>query len=154
MLKSITGLLCAALLVPAAAFGADAAKKSDAPRAAAPKKAEPAPAAPDAKAMADATALLGEAMQAAQSAPKGKTPCETAFNGMEAMIKVLQKAPGQQKGGMPPKAKFLAACADLPVAVQNCMSVDYAMSHLQECQEAQQKLDPATLEKMKKLAPQ
>lgn len=163
MTKSISALLCAALLVPGAAFGADAAKKAAAPKAAKaqPAEAKPAepkpaadPAAADPQAFADATALIGEAMQAAQAAPKGATACETAFNGMEAMIKVLEKAPGAQKGAMPPKAKFLAACAELPVAVQNCMSIGYAMSHMQECQEAQQKLDPATLEKMKKLAPQ
>jgi hypothetical protein len=99
----------------------------------------------------DPAAALGEALKAAAAAGGG-TPCEQAFNGIEAMVKAMEAkmGPGKSKP-LPPKEKFLAACAELPANVQNCMSMSYAMAHQQECQEAQTKLDPAVKEKFKAL---
>lgn len=99
----------------------------------------------------DPAAALGEALKAAAAAGGG-TPCEQAYNGIEAMVKAMEAkmGPGQAKP-LPPKEKFLTACAELPPAVQNCMSMNYAMAHQQECQDAQTKLDPAIKEKFKSL---
>ena len=99
----------------------------------------------------DPAAALGEALKAAAAAGGG-TPCEQAYNGIEAMVKAMEAkmGPGQSKP-LPPKEKFLTACAELPPAVQNCMSMNYAMAHQQECQDAQTKLDPAIKEKFKNL---
>jgi hypothetical protein len=127
-----------------------------APTAGAPTT--PAPAGGD-KAAADPTKVagemgkaLGDAMKAATEA-KGGTPCETAFNSMEAMMKALEKnmPPGGKKAELPVKDKFVSVCKELPEQVQQCMTMDYAMGHQKECMEAQSKLDPAKMAKMKEL---
>ncbi len=99
----------------------------------------------------DPAAALGEALKAAAAAGGG-TPCEQAYNGIEAMVKAMEAkmGPGKSKP-LPPKEKFLTACAELPANVQQCMSMNYAMAHQQECQDAQTKLDPAVKEKFKAL---
>jgi hypothetical protein len=158
------------LVFAASAFGCDEKKEeakpapapttpaAPAPTAAAPTTATPTPAGGD-KAAADATKAagemgkaLGDAMKAAGEA-KGGTPCETAFNSMEAMMKALEKnmPPGGKKAELPAKDKFVAACKELPDQVQQCMTMDYAMGHQKECMEAQSKLDPAKMAKMKEL---
>lgn len=159
-------LLAAMLAVPSASLAADA--KTPAPKAEAakdapkkdPAKAEGAlsekeiQAAIDQKmgAVGGATSALGAAMMAAKNAPAGKTPCESAYNGMSAMVAALKdKMPADQQRPMPPKDKFLVKCAELPADVQKCLSIAYAMDHVAECQAVNAKLDPATMEKMKAL---
>jgi hypothetical protein len=82
-------------------------------------------------------------------------PCEQAYNGFEAMVKAMEKntPPGgkTQKPNLPPKDKFISGCKELPTMMQQCMVVSYAMGHAKECQEAQSKLDPATVAKAKAL---
>ena len=86
---------------------------------------------------------------------KGDTPCDQAYNAIEAMIKAMEKnmPPGAkaQGGGMPEKAKFVAGCNELPKEMQQCMVMSYAMAHQKECQDAKAKLDPATVAKVKAL---
>ena len=95
---------------------------------------------------------FNEALQAGMKAPKGASPCETAYNATKAMIDVLkQKMPDAASKPMPPKDKFVAACKELSPALQNCLAPAYSIDHLTECQEAQSKMDPATMEKLKKL---
>jgi hypothetical protein len=140
----------AAPAAPAAAAPAAAAAAPGAPAAAAPGA--PAAAAPGAPA-ADPAKALGAAMNAAAEA-KGDTPCEQAFNAIDAMIKAMEKnmpPGGNSTGQMPDKAKFIAGCKELPPQVQQCMVMSYAMAHQQECKDAQAKVDPATMAKVKAL---
>jgi hypothetical protein len=58
---------------------------------------------------------------------------------------------GKSTGGMPDKAKFVAGCKELPAQLQQCMVMSYAMAHQQECKDAQAKVDPATMAKVKAL---
>jgi hypothetical protein len=141
---------------PAAAAAAPAAAAPAAPPAApaAAAPAAPTAAAPGAPAgAADPGKALGAGLQAAAEA-KGDTPCEQAYNAIEAMIKAMEKnmpPGGKAQGGMPEKAKFVAGCKELPPQMQQCMVMSYAMGHQKECQEAQAKLDPATVTKVKAL---
>jgi hypothetical protein len=128
-----------------------------APAAAAPAAAAPAaPAAPAATpgpAAADPGKALGEAMNAAANAT-GATPCEQAYNAIDAMMKAMEKnmpPGGKSAGSMPPKDKFVAGCKELPPQLQQCMVMNYAMQHQDECRQAQAKVDPATMAKVKAL---
>jgi hypothetical protein len=134
---------------PPAAVAAPAAA---APAAAAP--AAPGAAAPAAAAgAADPAKAMGAAMNAAATAT-GDTPCEQAYNAIDAMIKAMEKnmpPGGKSSTGMPPKDKFIAGCKELPAQLQQCMVMTYAMQHQQECKDAQAKVDPATMAKVKAL---
>ena len=103
--------------------------------------------------MADPAKALGAGLQAAAEA-KGDTPCEQSYNAIDAMIKAMEKQMppgGKSKAAMPDKAKFLEGCKALPPQMQQCMVMSYAMAHQAECTEAQKKLDPATVAKVKAL---
>ena len=125
----------------------------------APKEAQLAPKAaevPDGGAASGASAFfgaLGEAASAATGASnEGGPPCEEAYNGLDAMVKSLEKKFGKGDGkGLPPKREFLATCEELPEANQRCLVMSYAMDHAVECAEAKDKLDPKLAAKMKKL---
>ncbi len=101
----------------------------------------------------DPAKALAAALNAAADA-KGGTACEQAYNAFEGMMKAMAKSGppgGKTTNSMPPKDKFLAGCKELPPNVQQCMVLNYAMAHGKECQEAQQKMDPATAAKAKAL---
>jgi hypothetical protein len=105
---------------------------------------------------AKALGALGDMMNAAANA-KGDTPCDQAYNAMEAMMQAAEKAApaGATKTDkkLPPKDDFVKVCKELPEDVQKCMNFGYAMEHLKDCEAAQAKLDPAMKEKFKNLAP-
>jgi hypothetical protein len=138
---------------PPPAAAAPAAAAPAAPAAAV--AAQPTTAAPGAPAAAaDPAKAMGAALNAAAAPAAGDTPCEQAFNAIEAMIKAMEKnmpPGGKATGSMPDKAKFVAGCKELPPAVQQCMVMSYAMAHQQECKDAQAKVDPATMAKVKAL---
>jgi hypothetical protein len=141
-----------AAAAPAAPAAAAPAAAAAAPGAAAPAAAAPAAGAP--AAAADPAKALGAAVNAAAAPAAGDTPCEQAFNAIEAMIKAMEKnmpPGGKSTASMPDKAKFVAGCKELPPAVQQCMVMSYAMAHQQECKDAQAKVDPATMAKVKAL---
>lgn len=136
------------------ALASQAAAAMSQPASEAPSAAAPAPASAEAAVSAAASGAaqaLGDAMGAAAAAAGNGPPCEQAYNAIEAMVKAMEAKMGPGKGKLPAKDKFIAACSELPPAVQNCMSMNYAMAHQQECQEAQAKIDPATKEKLKAL---
>lgn len=83
-------------------------------------------------------AALGQALEASAMA-EGGTPCEQAYNGALAMVQALQKQMGQGEGNMPDRDQFMQACGQLPEDAQQCMVPAYAMGHMQECQEIQQR---------------
>jgi hypothetical protein len=60
-----------------------------------------------------------------QASP-GATPCERAFNGMQAMFDSMPDARGAQ---MPERARFMAACAELPEETAQCADPGYGAGH-------------------------
>jgi hypothetical protein len=161
MTRSLLPAMAALLLAFSAAHGAEgkgADSKPPSPtKEPAPKASEPAPSVPetDAKAMEKLLSdngPLAEVMKAGTSAPQGATLCETAYNGMKAMAEALKKSMPEAQKKLPSKDKFVAVCKDLPEGAQKCLVISYAQSHLVECAQTQQALDPAMLEKIKKLA--
>src|SRR5215510_3726513 len=130
-------------------------KKADAPKPASTAAAPAAPAQPAAPAadpkVAEAAEGLADAVKAA-GAVEGGTPCEQAYNTMAAMVAQLQKnmpAGQANEAKLPEKAKFVDACGTLPKEVQQCLVMNYAMSHAQECADARAKLKPEDTERLK-----
>src|SRR5262245_33911781 len=76
-----------------------------------------------------------EAQQAMLAAPEGATPCESAWNAIQA-----EQAVAKAKGvpsffvKVAPKDEFLRLCNSLPAASQPCMVPKYATFHRAECQ--------------------
>jgi hypothetical protein len=73
-------------------------------------------------------------VQAMMNAPEGKTPCETAYNAIEAEQKTARDK------GLPsvfrkvaPRDRFLQLCASLPEGAQRCFVPRYASMHRDEC---------------------
>jgi hypothetical protein len=65
------------------------------------------------------------------SASPGATPCERAYNGMQAMFDGMPPTAGVQ---MPERASFMAACAELPEETAPCADPGYGAGH-PECME-------------------
>ena len=90
---------------------------------------------PHAATRPDRDVQLGLApVQAMMNAPEGKTPCETAYNAIEAEQKTARAK------GLPsvfrkvaPRGEFLALCANLPEDAQRCFAPRYASLHRTEC---------------------
>ena len=61
----------------------------------------------------------------------GATPCERAYNGMQAMFESRPEARGAQ---MPERGRFMAACAELPEETALCADPGYGAGH-PECME-------------------
>lgn len=62
-----------------------------------------------------------------QASPSpGATPCERAYNGMQAMFDSMPDARGAQ---MPEQARFMAACAELPEETAQCADPGYGVGH-------------------------
>lgn len=102
---------------------------------------------------AEGLAAIGAALQeAANAQAAGGTSCEQAYNGAAAMVRVMHEQMGDQvPAQLPSRPEFLAACATLPEEMQRCLIVSYAMSHGQECQQAQQRVDPAIMRRVDEL---
>ncbi len=89
----------------------------------------PAPAQPDGHAAALEPAL------AMLEAPEGATPCESAYNAIQA-----EQAAAKRKGvasfftSVAPKEEFLRLCGALPAEGQACMVPKYGTFHRQECE--------------------
>lgn len=66
-----------------------------------------------------------------QAASPGATPCERAYNGMQAMFDGMPATAGAQ---MPERARFMAACAELPEETAQCADPGYGAGH-PECME-------------------
>lgn len=56
----------------------------------------------------------------------GATPCERAFNGMQAMFDSMGDTRGAQ---MPERARFMTACAELPEETAQCADPGYGVGH-------------------------
>ena len=72
------------------------------------------------------------APQAALPQPSpGATPCERAYNGMQAMFDSMPDTRGAQ---MPERGRFMTACAELPEETALCADPGYGAGH-PECME-------------------
>lgn len=88
-----------------------------------------------------AQAVGGDAPAGAPGAPPsglplaspspGATPCERAYNGMQAMFDSMPDTRGAQ---MPERTRFMAACAELPEETAQCADPGYGAGH-PECME-------------------
>jgi hypothetical protein len=95
-------------------------------------------------AVAGLTQMLQHAANAANNA-QGGTPCEQAYNGVVEMARALLANNPRAQSELPPRERFLAGCAELPVEAQQCMVIGYAMQHQQECTALQARVDPAVM---------
>lgn len=95
---------------------------------------------------------LGAAMRAGEE-NADLPPCEQAYASITAMLAAMQKqfGAGQANGNMPTREQFVAGCGALPENMQRCMSMQYAMTHQQECEEARTTLDPETTARVQEL---
>ncbi len=101
-----------------------------------------------------AAAAEGETPEAAAADPAASasaSPCEEAYDGLVQIVQAMQQKMGAGKSDLPDRPAFLRGCHELPPAVQHCLVMSYAVEHLDECQKAQQSLDPATAARVKKL---
>lgn len=64
------------------------------------------------------------------AAPEGASPCETAFNAIDAEQSAARLHRGKSMfKWVAPKAEFLARCGELPANVQECMMPRYRRDH-------------------------
>jgi hypothetical protein len=90
---------------------------------------------------------LVAAATAAEHAPRGSDTCETAVNGLTAMLEAAEsESPGGQRLPRPERSDFLAACRALPAPAQPCLVPVYAMAHQDECNRTLEALPPSQLE--------
>ncbi|HEY5927627.1 MAG TPA: hypothetical protein VIV11_38345 [Kofleriaceae bacterium] len=64
------------------------------------------------------------------NAPEGATPCETAFNALDAEQTAARLRKGKSMfKWVAPKQEFLAQCQQLPAETQRCMMPRYRREH-------------------------
>jgi hypothetical protein len=69
-------------------------------------------------------------LMAMVNAPDGTTPCETAFNALDAEQQAIRVRGGKSMfKWVAPKAEFLARCKELPEKTQQCMMPRYRREH-------------------------
>lgn len=89
---------------------------------------------------------LNAAATAAEHAPRGRDTCETALNGLVAMLEAAEsESQDHQRLPRPERADFLAACRALPAPAQQCLLPTYAMAHQEECDRTLTALPPDKL---------
>lgn len=100
---------------------------------------------------------MGAAL-ALYQAPEGATPCESAYNAFKNSIDVSTQQ--QLKAvvlRLPPRDEFLARCATLPSAVQQCLVPQYGAAHRTECDKSKLPDDviggPSALVEIRQTAP-
>jgi hypothetical protein len=95
------------------------------------------PTPPRPSAMSEHAAGIDRAMAAVLAlyeAPEGKTPCETAYNGYKASLDVsTEQGVKAAVLRLSPRDEFLAGCAALPSAAQQCLVRRYAAQHQKQC---------------------
>lgn len=76
---------------------------------------------------------LASAAEAAEQAPRGSDTCETALNGLLAMMDTVDRELHQHVP-RPDRDGFLEVCREMPPAAQRCVTPTYAFDHQEECQ--------------------
>lgn len=74
-----------------------------------------------------------DAIEAATLAETGSTYCESAFEGMAAMIARVAAQYPEDTRPVPPRRAFIAVCERLPQEAQQCLVPSYATEHVSEC---------------------
>ncbi|MGZ3451483.1 MAG: hypothetical protein ACXVEF_17875 [Polyangiales bacterium] len=74
-------------------------------------------------------------------APAGNTPCETAYNGLEAYDHATQEQGGAPWGTLVSRDVFIARCAKLPELEQQCLQPRYPGDHPGVCDKILEKYD-------------
>lgn len=153
-------ILRATCLTLALALGACGAEETDEPVVDTPAAESPPPeaeAAPeertDDETVEEATEEAEPTEDTAEAPAAGEGDhCAQAYDEIQEMIRQLQEqlGPGNGRQG-PSRSEFLAGCRELPASVQPCMRMSYVMEHQQECQQAQQSLDPETRARVQRL---
>lgn len=84
-------------------------------------------------AAADLEETVVDAIEAATRAETGSTYCESAFEGMAAMIaRVAAQYPDDTRP-VPPQRAFMSVCERLSQDAQQCLVPSYATEHVAEC---------------------
>lgn len=90
---------------------------------------------------------LNAAATAAEHAPRGRDTCETAVNGLVAMLEAAESEGNSgERLPRPERTDFLAACRALPAAAQQCLLPTYSMAHPEECERTLMGLPPGQLD--------
>jgi hypothetical protein len=88
-------------------------------------------------------AAARHALGAAAEDGSGDNDCETAYARLKALMTTIEReAPGTVQP-LPPEDRFLAVCAGLPLEMQRCLVVEYAIAHEAECTRLHAALEPA-----------
>lgn len=74
-----------------------------------------------------------DAIEAATLAETGSTYCESAFEGMAAMIARVAAQYPEDTRPVPPRRAFMAVCERLSQGAQQCLVPSYAAEHVAEC---------------------
>lgn len=74
-----------------------------------------------------------DAIEAATLAETGSTYCESAFEGMAAMIARVAAQYPEDTRPVPPRRAFMAVCERLSQGAQQCLVPSYAAEHVSEC---------------------
>jgi hypothetical protein len=91
------------------------------------------------------------ALTAMINAPTGPTPCESAWNALQAGYQTSQKTAHPLVLKLAPRDEFLTRCRALPTAAQPCLALAYSRRHREECVAA--RVDSKLLEPMFELKP-
>ena len=74
-----------------------------------------------------------DAIEAATLAETGSTYCESAFEGMAAMIARVAAQYPEDTRPVPPRRAFMAVCERLSQGAQQCLVPSYAAEHVSDC---------------------
>jgi hypothetical protein len=83
---------------------------------------------------------MSDVYLAALHAPEGATPCETAFNGLDAMVKAADERHLPPPTDLPTRQSFLSECGALPPEDQRCLVLRYQIDHADECKARTERL--------------
>ncbi len=100
----------------------------------------------------DPQQAVAAGMEAARTAERGGSTCDTAYNGIVAMVATLrEQMPSGPTRTPPPRERFVDLCGRLPSQVQECMVMTYALENRVACAEAREGADPRLIEEMETL---
>lgn len=97
-----------------------------------PEALEPTPEALEAEA-ARLEATVRDALNAAEEAQTGSTLCESAHEGISAMVRQVAETYPDETRPIPPRLAFMQLCEQLAPEVQRCLIPTHAASHVDEC---------------------
>ncbi len=88
------------------------------------------------------------AVEEASAAEVGSTYCESAYEGLTAMIRRVAAQFPDNTRTMPDRDRFMSVCDELPEGVQQCLLPSYATAHQSECAEQSASLSAEDQERL------